>query len=76
MLIERIMGDFAARYYACNPAFAKHLTPDKLAQLKGAFDGVDSLVDGRCPALDLCKLVKSVPGDYKYMKDDDIMCVR
>lgn len=73
MLIERIMADFAARYYACNPAFAQHLTAEKVAELKAAFEACDSLVDGRCPALDLCRLVKSVPGDYKYMKDDDII---
>ena len=77
MLIERIMADFAGRYYVCNPQFANHLTAEKIAELKATFDGFDGINgDGQCPALELCRLVKSMPGDYKYMKDDDIMCVQ
>jgi Ca2+-binding EF-hand superfamily protein len=73
-LIERIMADFASRYYVCNPTFAKHLTPQKVAEFKTAFAGCSfTLTDEGCPALQLCLLVKSLPGDYKYMKDDEII---
>ena len=72
MLIERLMVVFARRYYECNPDYVDLLTAEKTKELKDAFDSFVSSADGPVTLDSLGPLVRSLGGDLKYMKDDEI----
>jgi hypothetical protein len=71
MLIERLMTVFARRYFECNPDFVLHLKPEKIAELRQAYTDYASGVS--VVRLDhLGPLVRSLGGDLKWMKDEEI----
>ena len=74
MLIERLMTVFARRYYECNPGFVTHLSSGKVDELKGAYDKFKrENAEGKAFGLEqLGPLVRSLGGDLKWMKDEEI----
>jgi hypothetical protein len=72
MLIERLMVVFARRFYECNPDYVDLLTTDKTKELKDAFDAFVSGAEGPVTLDSLGPIVRSLGGDLKWMKDDEI----
>lgn len=72
MLIERLMVVFARRYYECNPDYVDLLTVEKTKELKDAFDTFVSKAEGPVTLDSLGPMVRSLGGDLKWMKDDEI----
>ena len=83
MLIERIMSTFAGRFFEENPSYCNHLTDDKVAEYKAAYvdflcsnsdDGNSNGGEDETVAMHLLgSLIKSLPSDFKYTKDAEII---
>ena len=63
------------RFFECNPGFVAHLTHEKVAELRQSYDAFLLSVGGGAVSVrveQLVELVKSLGGDFKWMKDAEI----